>query len=426
MRGLIRREMPPEMVEAMKAAGARPTLATTKDGMLFWAAEFVDAISNEDLAMGLMHETMHVMLETFKRAAALGVVPEATPEMGAKSYLVNIASDACINAELRKIRPMIKDAIFPETLNQPEGLIFEERYRLLLQEMQKQQAGGEGEGEGEGKGNGSAKGKGNGKGEVVKGWCGGCAGHPVPGEPIAGKSPDGRSEAEMTRLRKETAGAIKEHAQSKGRGTVPDNLVRWADEQFAPPKIDWRQKLAQTVRAAVAYKAGAVDLCWNRMSRRQAGVGFGPGRPIMPAYRAPVPAVSILLDTSGSMEGEDLTAAMSEIQGVLNAVGASVTFAVCDAYVHGVATVATAKAAMEMLKGGGGTDMRPGFEALAAHKTRPDVVICLTDGHIGDGYPAIEPPWRTVWVVIGKGGNPKPCPWGEVVCVDDEAERQAA
>ena len=35
-------------------------------------------------------------------------------------------------------------------------------------------------------------------------------------------------------------------AQTKGRGTVPAGFLAWAEAEIAPPKIDWRTKLAKT------------------------------------------------------------------------------------------------------------------------------------------------------------------------------------
>lgn len=408
LQGLIRREMDATMIAMMEALGKPCTLAVTKDGILYWAAAFVEQQTVEDLAWVLMHEVMHLLLKHHDRAAALGILPEATPEMIAKSTIANYAQDACINEDLDKFRPGPKDAIRPASLNQPPGLIFEERYQLLLKEVQK--SGGDKKG-GQGAG---------------KGWCGGCAGHPVPGEPNGdgkgkGDGDDngpGHTPAEMERIRKDTAEAVKGHVATKGRGTMPDSIVRWADEQLAPPKIDWRVHLAQAVRGAVASRSGAVDLTWNKPSRRQAGVGFGPGRPIMPSYHAPIPRVGFGVDSSGSVGEDALTEVMTEARGVLLALGAPFTFAVCDAALHGIKEVATIKDAVKLLKGGGGTDMRPLFKAFAKRPERPQVVIVATDGFIGDGYPAEEPTWcRVVWLIVS-GGNVKPCPWGETVLID--------
>lgn len=417
--GLIRREMDATMIALMEALGKPCTLAVTQDGVLYWASEFVEKQTVDVLAWILMHEVMHLLLRHHDRAAAIGILPEASPEMIAKSTIANYAQDACINEELDKFQRGPEDCIRPASLKQSPGLIFEERYRLLLKEIEK--AGG-----------GSGKDKGpQGAG---KGWCGGCAGHPVPGEPNGkggsgkGDADDGpgRTPAELERMRKETAQAINGHVASKGRGTVPDSMVRWADEQLAPPKIDWRPHLAQAVRGAVASRSGAVDLTWNKPSRRQAGVGFGSGRPLMPSYQAPIPEVGFGVDSSGSMSKDDLTEVMVEAQGVLKALGAPFTFAVCDAALHGIKEVASINEAVAMLKGGGGTDMRPLFDGFEKRPKRPQVVIIATDGHIGSGYPTEEPTWcKTVWLVVS-GGNPQPCPWGETVLIDPKELQEAA
>src|SRR5690606_35745269 len=107
-----------------------------------------------------------------------------------------------------------------------------------------------------------------------RGWCGSCAGNPVPGEPDAG-DPEGRSEAEMERASKDAAENIKATA-SASRGSVPGSLVRMADAVLLPPKVDWRKKLRGSVRQAVQWAAGAVDTRYDRPSVRQAGVGYGP------------------------------------------------------------------------------------------------------------------------------------------------------
>lgn len=404
LRGLIRREMTDDMRFVFELKGMKPTLCVTEDGVLYWAPEYVDTYSDDRityLAYDLVHEVMHVALKHTERMRALGIVPEATEEYVAKSTLANLAQDACIDEDLDKMiiasggKPPT-DWVTPATLKQPPGLVFEERYRRLLQEAQKQAGGG---------------------GKVPpkpgKGWCGGCAGHPQPGEPQ--KTPEGHSQAEMDRMRRETASAIKE-ASSKSRGLVPDSLVRWAEEELAPPKIPWREMLARVVRGAVARRAGHTDLAWTRPSRRQGGVGYGVGRPVMPSFTAYTPEVGVIIDSSGSMSAADLTAALAEVQGVLRATGANITLCVCDAAVHGIKPIKTVAEATKMLKGGGGTAMAPAFEAVAQLKPLPSICITMTDGYIDQ--PA-EPPFDTIWCIIGQNKGFS-MPYGEVVFVEPE------
>lgn len=404
LRGLVRREMP-----------EFPTLAVTKNGILLWGTPYVNRVTVDELAQGLMHEVMHLVLKHHERAEALGVIPDPSPEASTRAALANMAMDACDNEELNKIKPVPADWILPETLGQPPGLVFEERFRLLEQAVKKQQPG---EGDKQ-------------KPDVGKGWCGSCAGRPAPDEPAAKGQQDaeGRSEADMARLRRATAEAVKDakDAVAKGRGNVPGSLAVWADKELAPPKIDWRERLRRVVRGAVAFKSGQSDYIFSKISRRQAGVGFGVGRPVVPALHSPVPDVAVLVDVSGSMLGGALEQAAAEVNGVLKAVGAKVLVVTVDASLQGAKECHDINEALALFKGGGGTVLMPGWEAILRKKPCPSVIVCLTDGAIGgpgDGYPAVEPGAKVVWVVVG--GSQRPCcPWGDCVIVNEDDAREA-
>jgi predicted metal-dependent peptidase len=415
------------------------TLAVSADGRLYWCPAWVRRNTVDIIAMGLAHETLHVTLRHFARSEALGIKCPAgapvAPEVQHLAHLANLAQDACINEQLREVAvpqgpgqgvaklPLPASWVYPESLGQPTGLVFEERFRRLRQDRPKpppQGGGGEGQGQGQPQ-------PGDGSGGLGSGRCGSCANHPAEGEPRGeGTGKDGgRSEAELDRIRRQVAGAVKEYVQ-KGRGTVPSDLQRWADETLAPAKIDWRTQLQQITRAALAYRPGSVSYHWRKPSRRQGGIGYGPGVAVLPAMHAPVPDVAVIVDTSGSMGPDDLAAACSEVKGVLLGVGAKITVVSCDADVHGVTECETIEQACQALRGGGGTDMTPGFTELAKRIPRPDVVIVLTDTAIGNGYPQDEPTWcRTVWVGIGKYAK-RPCPWGEYVQIDEGAGQPEA
>ena len=276
------------------------------------------------------------------------------------------------------------------------------------------------------KGHGSDKTQGHGdKPMSGDGWCGSCAGRRLPkgsgdegGNNKGGQHIDGRTPADLARMRREVAEAIRSEA-AKGRGTVPGGWARWAESALEPPRVNWRQKLAMLVRTACSWSAGAVDLTWRRPSRRQAGIGYGRGCPTLPAYHAPIPKVAIAVDTSGSMGDQELSDAMREVNGVLKAVGAEITILACDAAVHEVRKVRTIREAVGALKGGGGTDFNPVFEHIEQMhpRERPNVVIFATDGQ---GPAPAKPPrnMRVVWVLVGPYRT-RPCTWGEFVEIDD-------
>jgi predicted metal-dependent peptidase len=117
----------------------------------------------------------------------------------------------------------------------------------------------------------------------------------------------------------------------------------------------------------------------------------------------------VVIDTSGSMGDDDLTAALAEVTGVLRGVGVHgnrVTVLSCDADVHAVRRV-TSIEQVELL-GGGGTDMRVGIDAALTGPEPPNVVIVLTDGHTP--WPDTAPPCRIIAGLVGEA-PPIPPPW---------------
>jgi predicted metal-dependent peptidase len=136
---------------------------------------------------------------------------------------------------------------------------------------------------------------------------------------------------------------------------------------------------------------------------------------VLPSLRRPVPTVAIVIDTSGSMGDEELTAALAEVAGVLRGVGIRgnrVTVLSCDAAVHLAQRISQAE--QIELHGGGGTDMRVGIEAALALPQRPDVIVVLTDG--GTPWPDHPPAVRVVAGLIGAHAAMPPA-WIESVLI---------
>jgi predicted metal-dependent peptidase len=199
-------------------------------------------------------------------------------------------------------------------------------------------------------------------------------------------------------------------AHQRNRGSLPVGWRRWAD-QILEPVVDWRRVLAGAIREAVAWAAGAVDYTYRRPSRRTAALRGV----VLPSLRRPMPAVAIVIDTSGSMGEDDLAAALAEVTGVLREVGVGgnrVTVLSCDA---GVQTTARVTSAQQVtLAGGGGTDMRAGIQAALTLPDRPAIVIVLTDGVTP--WPTAPSSARVIAALIG-ADPPSPPAWVETVHV---------
>lgn len=430
------------------------TVGVTDRGVLMVDYDVIETWSIQEVAGALLHEVGHLLRDHPGRCN------------GRHPRLFNIAGDLAMNTDVVKIPGVAlpQGALFPADFGWDEGLTAEAYYSKVYDRVQEQaeqgnddvtlqdimdpqeenrhadeEADGQGEGKGEGKGKGQGKGQGKapgkepgkGKGDLSQagqkpqcgnGWCGSGAGRPLPDEPDPGEEGGGRSKAELGRVRKAVAEAIRAEAQ-KTRGSVPGGWEVWAEEELGAPKVRWQDKLARLTRAAIAWRPGAIDHRYDRPSRRQAGVGFGPGRPILPCFRAPIPRVGVGIDTSGSMSGGELTMAVRETRGILLATGADVEFCACDAAVHELRPVRDHRQVAKLLKGGGGTDFGPIVEAFCARKNPPEVLIIITDG-CGPAPAAPPQGVKVIWVLVGKHrsrpyGSAGPISWGDFIEIDE-------
>lgn len=269
-------------------------------------------------------------------------------------------------------------------------------------------------------------------GDDEGGMCAGGSGAGDPHEDEDQDEADSRSKSQGSNIQKQTAKAIKDHAE-RGRGEVPAGWERWADGQLQPPVIPWESKLRSEVHNAIEFVRGMIERTTSKPYRRQAIFGYGPDSPIMPGWHAPRPEVVVVIDTSGSMGTAELTRAVSEAAGILESMDASVTLMTNDADIHGPIQKISSVDEIE-LHGGGGTDFRPPFQYIADNmEPKPGVCVFITDG-MGPAHAENPiPQMQTIWVGVGPyrqkpwgagaesdGWTPgKKITWGEYIEVDD-------
>ena len=372
----------------------------------------------------LLHELGHLLRVHADRAAGL---PQPYHHNA-----WNLAGDAEINDDLIDAGVALPEGVVtPQALGCLPHDVAETYYEFLLasqppKQGKSGQSGRSGSGQGQnspgGAGqSGSSQQSGNGGGSTLADLldddgpgCGSGAGTaPVPGELPAAQEVDGHAGVDATTgnmIRRRVAEAVREEA-SKGRGTVPAGIVRWAGEVLAPPVIPWNRVLRSIVRRALCDAAGRVQFSYKKPSRRS-GNGL-----IFPTMRGPRIRVSIVVDTSGSMSPSDLSAALSEIRGVLRSAGVNgdrVTVLTCDAETSAPQRVSRVENVV--LTGGGGTDMRVGIDAV--EKSRPENHVCLV---ITDGltpWPDKPTKSRLVCVLVGDDARTESTPsWALTVRV---------
>ncbi len=308
------------------------------------------AWSSAEAGAVLLHEVGHLLRDHSGRADELAVPVDR--------LAWNLAGDAEINDDLLAASIVLPgDPITPESLGCPDGQLAEFYYEAQTRERE------------QGLPDDGLGGCGSGAGSTL------LPGELDPGSNVADESAPGISAAEADLVRRRVANAVSAHVDAHGRGSIPAGVGRWASRVLAPPTVPWQRVLRATVRRTVADCMGRTDYTYRRPSRRRLP------RLVLPSMRAPSVTVSVVIDTSGSMSEADLTAAVSEVQGVLTSSGIArdrLRLLTCDAAASAVQRVRSVRDIR--LVGGGGTDMRVGIAAAEAERPCPDVVVVFTDG----------------------------------------------
>jgi predicted metal-dependent peptidase len=315
----------------------------------------------------LVHHVSHLLRDHAARARSIPVADDDSP-----AWLQ--AADAEINDDLVTAGLELPgEPVLPSHLGMPAGKLAEE-YFAGARESEHRRSG--------------------------QGWrdCGsGADGRDdstVKGEGEAGGAP-GLDQWRSELLRRQVAQDV-----MREPGSVPAGLRRWASEVLTP-RVDWRRLLAAELRRAIADVAGAADYSYRRPSRRATAV---PGV-VLPALRRPIPEVAVVCDTSGSMSDALLTLALTEVEGLLRALGLSLRLLACDAAVSTVRRVSSVRDVE--LTGGGGTDMGAGIAAASQLRPRPGVTVVLTDGYTP--WPPVAPKgMRVVCGLLGADGPDGP------------------
>lgn len=383
--------------------GTLKTFAIDDKLRLYIDPEFLESITLEELAAVLIHEIGHIYQRHKKRAdraieglglrdvqvegAAGTTVAQLNEDSSEVFYrrLWNIAADAELNDDLRRagwrlpkfkppagpdgVRSPEEDCVYPEALGAAEGLFAEEYFQLLLAAPSK---------------------------AVMSPECGsGSGGVRLQVEGPPGESPKdsdgsdikGKSEVEVIAAVKSTAMAVQNHEQ-KSPGSVPAGLLRQAEEILGPSQVDWRSRLRFAIRNAVVFGPGTGEATYRRLNRKQAGLGYGMGRPVLVGQRRPKPDVWVSIDASGSVSARGLGYALRELDGVLKMVG-EVRVSSWDGAAYPPKRVRSVAQAAKQIQGGGGTEIDAALVQMLGAQQRPNVAVIVTDGEVWLREPAL-------------------------------------
>jgi len=200
--------------------------------------------------------------------------------------------------------------------------------------------------------------------------------------------------------------AVKEAVDQmkRSQGTLPAGLEVAVNEILQPPKISWNQLLRQYIAASI--KSGSRQ-SWKKPNRR-----FGATQKGRLADH--IIAISVGLDTSGSIGPDDYKIFFSELRSIQECYKADINILECDAEVQRHYKLNRYKKGNRSVKGGGGTDFTPMFDYLKNKKIRTDVFIVFTD--MFGTFPSGKSPFKTIWVSTS---DVEKAPFGRVIRIKD-------
>lgn len=176
-------------------------------------------------------------------------------------------------------------------------------------------------------------------------------------------------------------------------GRLPEQLRRYVRDLLSSlkPVVDWRRVLRLFAESS---RRTRVKTTLRRPSRRY---GTVPGIKIQRQHR-----VMVVIDTSGSIQMEQLQAFFAEVHHIWRA-GAEVLVVECDAAIQ--QTYPYRGAAPGEVKGGGGTVFDPPIQ-LANDHVHPDAILYFTDAYAAPL--TIAPRAPILWIVYGQVGPGDP------------------
>lgn len=174
------------------------------------------------------------------------------------------------------------------------------------------------------------------------------------------------------------------------------------------PSLDWRKVLPRGFAHAVNAQS-ETRRTFTTLSKRQdagaiANVRMAGERDIG------MPAVAVILDSSGSVDDEVRSQFASTLRPLLNM--AKIYLVVNDADVQSAGDIETWRTVVPMIRGGGGTDFTPAIEHLQRARRKFAAVYIVTDGfaHVPPSWPLRCPVY---WCVTHDGVST--VPWGTLI-----------
>lgn len=338
----------------------------------------------------LEHECKHLIFNHIAR------------EAGRDHKLWNIATDLTINQGIDNLPDWV---VTPKTIEQqmgikvPKGLTSEAYYSLLKQNSDSMEFSDNGDGSTHVT---IKDGKGNVKGEFD-----------IESPGMHDKWEESSQDGEMTEEVIKQAVQKAQETTERHAGTVPGDVQQYIDELMKPPVIPWWSIVRKWVGTRV--RSGA-KFSLKRPNRRYGE--FQKGK--IPVRKL---NVAFVIDTSGSVQDEELQEFIVEMKAIMSSYKSKVTVIECDYNVQKVYQLTPHMKIDTKFKGRGGTSFKPPFEYIEENKLPIDLLIYFTD--LEGDFPEKPPKYPVLWIAINGvpqyGGK---APFGDVLDMKEHARKR--
>ena len=341
---------------------------------------FVEAVCFKDAHLNglVLHENLHIVFRHLLHNRDLFMEDRKRANMAA-DYVVN---DVIMNIKDKSLVELPKGALYDPKYH---NMNMREVYRLLKDECE----GGKGGGGSQKPEGGSGQDNDSGGSEPQDGP----GGYQFDEHDIDGDgSGAGKTAEELKDIDTKIDRAIREGALLAGR--LGANLPRSITE-LLEPKVDWRNELREFVASTTK---GKDEYTWRKFNRR-----LLPNDIYMPTVEnETIGEVVVAIDTSGSINQEQINEFASELASICEAVSPeAVRVLWWDTMVHGEQRFADNYQNIgSMLKpqGGGGTRVGCVSEYINKHKVKAECVLVFTDGYV-ENSPKWDIDSPTLWFV---------------------------
>lgn len=206
-------------------------------------------------------------------------------------------------------------------------------------------------------------------------------------------------EALSVQWQQRMAGAAQTAMQAGKLSSAMSRMV----EHLLQPQLPWRMLLARYMTAVARD-----DYSYTRPSSRRDESGA-----IYPSLRSAQINIIVIVDTSGSVDEEEMRQFLSEINAIKGQMRARVTLHACDEKLDANGPWEFESweemSLPDNMKGGRGTNFSPAIDWVAQREQMPDLLLYFTDAQ--GTFPSREPAFPIIWLVKGKS----PVPWGQRV-----------